>query len=138
MHLICFNLPESLNQDSDLRKMDDEESLKTVINDDMNLIDKHIEVENLVRLVKRPADGEEAHTKQRPLRFKVKDFEDKRVILQANSVLKNHENEVKSKVCMTPDLTPKQREKSFKLREELRYRKVVLNQKKTWKSVKDE
>ena len=60
--------------------------------------------------------------------FKVKNFVDKREILQANSVLKNHENEVKSKVFMTPDLTQKQRATFFKLREELRYRKNVLNQ----------
>ena len=35
LHLVCFSLPESLNQDSEIRKMDDEESSKSVIDDDM-------------------------------------------------------------------------------------------------------
>ena len=50
----------------------------------------------------------------RPLRFKVDKFEDKRLILQANAV---------------PDQTRRQREESFKLREELRYRKLVGKEK---------
>ena len=65
-------------------------------------------------------------SKHRPLRFKVRQFESKLEILQANSVLKNHDEEEKKKIFMTPDLTQKQREQSFRLREELRYRKNVL------------
>ena len=131
MHMVCFNLPESLHVDPDVRKMDDEENLKAIIDNDMKLSEKQIEVENLIRLGKRPEegpDGIETQDKHRPLRFKVKAFESKREILQANSVLKNLNDEVKKKIFMTPDLTRKQREKSFKLREELRYRKNVMNE----------
>ena len=125
LQLVCFNLPESLSLDSETRLMDDEQSLKTTINNDMRLNDKNIEVDNLIRLGRRP-EGNDTHSKHRPLRFKVRQFESKREILQANSVLKNHNEEEKKKIFMTPDLTQKQREQSFRLREELRYRKNVL------------
>ena len=79
MHMVCFNLPESLHVDPDVRKMDDEENLKAIIDNDMKLSEKQIEVENLIRLGKRPEgpDGIETQDKHRPLRFKVKAFESK-------------------------------------------------------------
>ena len=123
--MVCFNLPESLSLDSETRQMDDEQSLKTTINNDMLLNDKNIAVDNLIRLSRRP-DGDDTHSKHRQLRFKVQQFESKREILQANFVFKNHDEEEKKKIFMTPDLTQKQREQSFRLREELRYRKNVL------------
>ena len=135
LHMICFNLPESLSDNVEVRQIEDEESLKSVIDEDMKLADKQIQVDNLVRLGKRSTDRDENnanYSNLRPLRFKVRTFESKREILQANAVLKNHENEEKKKIFMTPDLTKKQREKSFKLREEVRYRKNVLNQ-SNWK-----
>ena len=128
MNMVCFNLPESLSQDADVRQMEDAENLKTVVDDDMKLGEKQIQLDNLIRLGKRPIDSDESQTRHRPLRFKVKTFESKREILQANSVLKDHEDEEKRKIFNTPDLTQKQREKSFKLREELRYRKNVLSE----------
>ena len=54
LQLVCFNLPESLSLDSETRQMDDEQSLKTTINNDMRLNDKNIEVDNLIRLGRRP------------------------------------------------------------------------------------
>ena len=96
----------------------------------MHLQEKNIEVENLVRLGRRNVDAAEGSgVKPRPLRFKVRTFENKRHILQGNSVLKNHDDQNKSKIFITPDLTQKQREESFKLREELRYKKFVLKEK---------
>lgn len=101
----------------------------------MKLRDKPIEVENVFRLGKQSdildnVNGDDKQSKSRPLHFQVKKFEDKRQILEANALLKNHSDEMKKKIFMTPDLTQKQRNKSSKLREELRYRKNVLNQTK--------
>ena len=48
--MVCFNLPESKSLDSDQRKLDDETSLKTVIQADMKLTNKDTEIENPVRL----------------------------------------------------------------------------------------
>ena len=31
MNMVCFNLPESLSQDADIRQMEDAENLKTVV-----------------------------------------------------------------------------------------------------------
>ena len=56
LHMVCFNLPESENQDSDQRKNDDKESLKSLIDEHMKLSDKNIEVENPIRLGKKMED----------------------------------------------------------------------------------
>ena len=135
LHMVCFNLPESESSDPDERKSDDTNSLKSLIHEDMKLYDKNIEIENPVRLGKKiektqsVAGSNTNKTGDRPLRFKVWKFEDKRVILQANSELKNSSDENVKKIFITPDQTRRQREESFKLREELRYRKRVKNEK---------
>lgn len=134
LHMICFNLPESSDEDPDQRKNDDETNLKGLIDTDMNLRDQNIEVENPVRLGKRTHnphnETDDMSSKvTRPLRFKVQNFEDKRKILQGNTQLKRNADEKISKIYLTPDLTKKQREDSFKLREELRYRSRVLEEK---------
>ena len=130
LQMVCFNLPESQSEDQENRIIEDKTNLKTVIDEDMHLQEKNIEVENLVRLGRRNVDAVEGSgVKPRPLRFKVRTFENKQHILQGNSVLKNHDDQNKSKIFITPDLTQKQREESFKLREELRYKKFVLKEK---------
>lgn len=130
LQMVCFNLPESQSEDQENRIIEDQTNLKTVIDEDMHLHEKGIEVDNLVRLGRRNAEAAEGSSvKPRPLRFKVRTFENKRHILQGNSVLKNHDDVNKSKIFITPDLTQKQREESFKLREELRYKKFVLKEK---------
>ena len=97
-------MPESDSSDSDQRKLDDETSLKTMIQKDMKLINKDTEIENPVRLGRKIDDSQpddcinhnnkkekQKHTKKknRLMRFKVGKFEDKRQILQGNSELKN-------------------------------------------------
>lgn len=138
LHMVCFNLPESENQDSDQRKHDDKERLKSLIDEDMKLSDKNIEVKNPIRLGKKMEDPQSndatsanpnSKKGNRPLRFKVSKFEDKRLILQANSELKNSGDENLSNIFVTPDQTRRQREESFRLREELRYRKRVGGEK---------
>lgn len=136
LQLICFNMPESESMDPTERKTEDESKLKSLIDDDMKLRDKGIEIESPVRLGKIRNEELEVDSQQqnrksvnRPLRFKVTKFEDKRQILMGNSELKNSKNDNVNKIFLTPDLTKKQREDSFKLREELRYRKFVQNEK---------
>ena len=136
LHMVCFNLPESEDSDPDQRKSDDKECLKTLIDEDMKLSDKEIEIENPIRLGKKLEDpksnnGANHNTRNvnRPLRFKVAKFEDKRLILQANSELKTSKDENLKQIFITPDQTRRQREESFKLREELRYRKLVGKEK---------
>lgn len=114
--MVCFNLTESESDESGQRREDDETKLKYIIDNDMTLQDKNIDVENLVRLGKRKNDDNpNAKQSNRPLRFRVKSFDDKRQILQRNTALKNHLDETKRKIYVTPDLTKKQRDDSFKL-----------------------
>ena len=139
LHMVCFNLPESENLDPDERKHEDKERLKSLIDNDMKLSDKNIIVENPIRLGKKmyvddPQSnvGSSNHSSKkgnRPLRFKVDKFEDKRLILQANAELKNSDDNNLSKIFVTPDQRRRQREESFKLREELPYRKLVGKEK---------
>lgn len=108
--------------EKETRKLDEEVSLKVVIDEDMKLGHRKIQFENLIRLG-RPKDRqseenqneEEMQSQPRPLRFQVKTFDEKPQILEANAVLKNHPGEVKKKMFffMTPDFTQKQRKQSF-------------------------
>ena len=135
LHMVCFNLPESENLDPDERKHKDEERPKSLIDDDMKLSDKNIIVNNPIRLGKKMYVDPQSNvcssinpsSKEGTclLRFKVDRYEDKRMILQANAELKNGDGNNLSKIFLTPDQTRRQREESFKLREELRYRKLV-------------
>ena len=139
LHMVCFNLPEIENLHPDERKHEDKERLKSLIDDDMKLSYKNIIVENPIRLGKKmyvddPQSnvGSSNHSSKKgnhPLQFKVDKFEDKRLILQANAELKNSDDNNLSKIFVTPDQTRRQREESFKLREELRYRKLVGKEK---------
>ena len=125
LNLVCFNLPESDQEMLEDRKMDDVRQLQNIIDDDMQLIDSEIRIKNPIRLGKKD-DGQE--TQKRPLMFSVDAFEVKREILKGNAKLKQHQDEMKKKVFITPDLTKKQRDEAFKLREELRYRRNVLHE----------
>ena len=126
LNLICFNLPESNKTVTEEKRDDDIKQLKSLVENDMGIGDKGFVLENLVRLGNRDVQNE-PH-KIRPLKFRVQSFDIKRQILQGNAALKTHAIESKRKVFVTPDLTRKQREESYKLREELRYRKFVMHE----------
>ena len=69
LHMVCFNLPESVNEDPGLRKNDNETNLNGLIETDMNLRDRNIEVENPFRLGKRTHDF---HNRTNEMSFKGK------------------------------------------------------------------
>ena len=66
--------------------------------------------------------------KCRPLRFTVSNLEMKRQLLKASMALIKSEDDLFSNIDLTPDLTQKQREEAFKLREQKRYRMNELNE----------
>ena len=59
--------------------------------------------------------------KFRPLRFSVNNLQTKGKLLKASIALRLCEDELFSNIYFTPDLTQKQREEAFQLREEKRY-----------------
>ena len=55
-------------------------------------------------------------------------LEMKRQLLKASMALRKSEDDLFSNIYLTPDLTQKQREEAFKLREQKRYRMNELNE----------
>ena len=69
------------------------------------------------------SDSKNGTIKCRPLRFTVNNFEHKRQILKASSLLRNSpSDDVFSNVYFTPDLTKNQRKVAYELRVERRSR----------------
>ena len=80
-----------------------------------------ITINKLVRLGR--SDSTNGAIKCRPLRFTVNNFEHKRQILKASSLLRNSPtDDVFSNVYFTPDLTKNQRKVAYELRVERRSR----------------
>ena len=63
-----------------------------------------------------------------PLRFTVNNFEMKGKLLKASMNLRKSENDIFNNIYFTPDLTKRQREEAFQLREQRRYRMKTLNE----------
>ena len=83
LNLICINMKESNKDLSSERRDEDSENLQYILMEQLG-IDPNIETSDLVRLGKKNT-GEQ--TKERPLRFKVKDLKSKNVILRAGKFL---------------------------------------------------
>ena len=112
LNVVVHALPESEYESVEERKEDDLSTLKSIINDTLNL---DLDIVNPVRLGRKPNSE-----RPRPMKFSVADFESKRRILGAGKKLKNHQDY--SSVYFTPDLTKSQRDAAFQLREEKRRR----------------
>ena len=128
LNLMVFNMPESKKDDVKERQTEDLESLQNIMEQKMNLDLNDIEIIKPVRVGRREILNGEI-TKKRPLRFTVKTFESKRSIMRANTFLRQSKDEIFGNIYFTPDLTKKQREEAFRLRERKRYRTNVLHEK---------
>ena len=128
LNLMVFNMPESKKEDIKERQSEDSEFLQNLMEQKMNLNVDEIEVIKPVRVGRREIISGEI-TKKRPLRFTVKTFESKRSIMKANTYLRQSKDEIFRNIYFTPDLTKKQREEAFKLRENKRYRTNILHEK---------
>lgn len=128
LNLMVFNMPESKKDDVKDRQLEDAEFLHNVLEQIMNLDMSETEVIKPIRVGRRQiVNG--AIKNKRPLRFTVKDFSAKRNILKANTYLRESKDEIFSVIYFTPDLTKKQREEAFELRQMKRYRTNVLHEK---------
>ena len=115
LNIVCFNLPESNENEATVRQHEDLLSTQNIIDKHMNLAGEKIKVKNPVRLGKKNAKG------FRPLKFQVEDLEQKRKILKGNHYLKScHETDVQ-KIFTIPDQTVREREEAKKLRNELHF-----------------
>lgn len=119
LNLIAFNMPECDKQSSLARREDDLLSLRELFFSTLN-VDSDIEISDPVRLGKRIDTNSDESDKPRPLRFKVVDTESKNISLKASKYLRSSNDEAKKQVYVTPDLTKKQRDEAYNLREEKR------------------
>ena len=90
LNMICLNLPESKKIDLSERKQEDNELLVNLLQNRMEVDTDEITIDKLVRLGR--SDSKNGAIKCRPLRFTVNNFEHKRQILKASSLLRKFSN----------------------------------------------
>ena len=112
-NIIVHNIPESKKPEVKERREEDTMEVKRLFEDGLGL--EELEIQSIVRLGKKMQD------KNRLMKVTVGSVKTKREILSNTKKLKNAENW--SRVFITPDLTPKERDRSRTLREELKRRK---------------
>ena len=117
LNIMVFNLPESEKYDVKDRQAEDEELLKHILEEKMNIDPHESEIMNPKRIGRREVVNG-GKVKKRPLRFTVKRFDSKRKVMTGNLLLRKSKDDLFNKIYFTPDLTKKQREEAFKLREE--------------------
>jgi len=112
-NVLLHSVPEPTGDSVDIRNRSDYDSADTILNATLSC---NVELFDIQRLG-RQFNG---RNKPRPIRFTVRNFEDKRRVLDSARMLRNHEQF--SHVYITPDLTKGQRVAAFNLREEKRQR----------------
>ena len=112
-NLILHNIPESKEIDAGVRRDDDIQVITDVFKEGLGV--DQFEIQSSVRLGRKSDEG-----KNRLMKVTVDSVKTKREILSNAKKLKNYEKW--SRVFITPDLSPKQRERSRALREELKRR----------------
>lgn len=126
LNIMCFNIPESKQEDIQCRQAEDKDFLVKLFETKLDHPVAPIEIIKPVRLgARKDSNGT---LKCRPLRFTVGTLEMKRQLIKAGMALRKSEDDLFSNIYLTPDLTKKQREESFKLREQKRYRMNELNE----------
>ena len=114
-NVIIHNIPESKKLEAKERREEDLQEVGSLLEEGLEL--KDFQVQSIVRLGKRMED------KHRLIKVTVESVKTKREILSKTKKLKN---EVKwSRIFVTPDLTPTERNRSKLLREELKRRKAA-------------
>ena len=112
-NIIVHNIPESNKSEAKERREEDTMEVRRLFEDSLGL--EEFEIQSTVRL------GKKIEEKHRLLKITVGSVKTKRDILSNSKKLRNADEW--SRVFITPDLTPKEREKSRRLREELKRRK---------------
>lgn len=112
-NIILHNVPESDCEQPKERKEEDESIVVTMLNDSLNLAE--VKLESVIRL------GKKSEGRNRLTKVTLDSVKSKREILNAAKNLKGIEEW--SNIFITPDMTPKEREKNKELREELKRRR---------------
>ena len=113
-NLIIYNVPEEDSSDSVLRKAKDKEFFDSLIH---SIGVGSVEVVDIVRL------GARSPGKIRPLRVHFGNMEHRKTVLANARKLRDSTSSIYKKVYINPDLSKKQREAQWKLRQELARRK---------------
>lgn len=112
-NIIVHNIPESKKQEAKDRLREDVQEVSSLIAEGLE-IEEHVSITSAIRLGKRDED------KTRLLRVTLENVKTKRNILAKAKKLR--ETEKWKQVFITPDLSPKERQKNKVLREELNRR----------------
>lgn len=111
-NVIIHNIPESECEEAADRKKEDSEAIEDLIKNGLDL--GHVKMEAVVRL------GKKVEGKARLTKVQLDTVKSKREMLNNAKKLRNTASW--SRIYITPDLSPKEREENRKLREELKKR----------------
>ena len=118
-NVVFHNIPESLSEDTEERKKFDEERVNEVV--EYLDIDEKQEKLKPVRLGKKTGVPEE---RPRLMKVTLNNTRTRMRVLSNAKKLCSTKEKVLSVIYITPDMTPKEREASKKLREELKKRRL--------------
>ena len=118
-NIIIYNIPESNKTNLESRQKDDEDVCKEIIEKSLEIDSTTINIQKIVRLGKEAREG-----RNRPTLL-VLDNENQKINILKNARKQRTETDTRKKlVGIAPDLTPKQRQQDYYLRQEIRDRKT--------------
>lgn len=116
-NLVLYNVPESTRQRGEERQDEDMGKCIDLIENSLQFEKDSIQVTKVMRL------GYQREGKIRPMLIKLGCEEEKFEILRRAKYLKDETDPMKKKIGIAPDLTKKQREHDYQLRQELKQRR---------------
>ena len=114
-NIVMYNVPEVQQQEPGNIERDDTQHCEDIIRNKLRVEDCNIM--QVVRL------GRRVENKTRPMLVKLGDEQQKWKVVGSSKFLKNDPNIIYKKVRIAPDMTRKEREENWNLREELRRRR---------------
>ena len=115
-NLVLYNVPESIKQNPIEREKDDEEWCQDLFENSLGI--GRVEIVKVIRLGKNDENG-----RVRPMLVRLRNENDKRIILKFAKNLKLEEDQRKKKIGICMDLTNEEKEELKKLKEILEKKK---------------
>ena len=118
-NIVMYNIPESDKQNAEERQKEDEDFCKDLIESSLEVDNTAVKIQKVVRLGREPKQG-----RTRPTLLVLENESQKITLLKNSRKLRTETDPIKKAVGIAPDMTPKQREHDYYLRQEIRERKA--------------
>lgn len=117
-----YNIPESKKQEAKDKQQDDEVFCRELFEQTLEIDNTNIKIQKVTRLGREPQEGQEG--RPRPTLLVLENEYQKATTLRNANKLRTETNPIRKRVGIAPDLTRKQREYDYNLRQELKERRA--------------